>query len=457
MKLEPKLVEGTNAKLAEGIKCLDDTSISIMIEKHNRNESKSLDDQKDDKQTSQTEPPIEELGTTDLKNKDPKLDKGTVTEETDTEQRNSTEENATITSVNRISKIFPIDFKCDTCTFSLENEAKLGKYTRTKLRKHYKNKHFICEICREKCENIKHLRDHMLTVHIGKEGEMFCGVKNCDRKVGRYIDGSNKERSEQEQLCSVIQHRRFVHDNMGIYVCKICNSTYKILKEHRLVCNTNYDTSQQLWKKCIACHKKFKTDRDLIIHEKKIHLKIYSCNSCSYKATYNLIVHKEYQAIYNLIIHKAKHQEGKVICEKDGCSFVCVPAVFKRHLYKEHGEGKVLRCNFCDYKTFRTSILAAHEAGHAEFKDLMCSRCDYKTSRKDYMTRHESKHQETPKYFCDQCEYKSWDHSNFQVHIKVKHGSDIHKCQECNYQSKSSRSLRMHKFKHNHAGSAPYS
>jgi KRAB domain-containing zinc finger protein len=310
------------------------------------------------------------------------------------------------------------------------------------LTKHNGSKHFICKICCEKCDDNKHLSDHMVTRHIGKEGEIRCGVQNCDKKIGKFVEGSAKERGENEQISALIIHRTGVHDNIRFYVCKICNSTYKKLKEHRLVCNTKYDTSKHklIWKNCIACQKRFRTDRDLMIHNNKVHLKRYPCNSCSYKAT----------STYNLIHHKAKHQEGKVICEREGCSFVSVPGVLRKHLYEEHGEGKVFQCNFCEYQAYRPTILLNQEAIHAQGKEIKCSKCEYKTSRKDYMSRHESKHQETPKYFCDQCEYKSWDYSNFKVHIQVKHGSVVHKCQECDYQSKSSRSLRKHGLKQNH-------
>ena len=86
---------------------------------------------------------------------------------------------------------------CRYCNFRVPGEEKVGKF-RSKIRKHNKSKHFVCEICQKKHDNKDGLDAHMSSLHKNIEGMVICAVNGCERKMQR--------------LQTVLMHVRLDHD-----------------------------------------------------------------------------------------------------------------------------------------------------------------------------------------------------------------------------------------------------
>ena len=101
--------------------------------------------------------------------------------------------------------------QCEHCPFSLGSQ-KSGKYFKSKLRRHKKAEHHVCEICREKRDNADDLSSHMESVHRDSEGRIICGVGGCSMR---------SQSARGDLLEKTVTHVRIVHDQIT-YVCKEC-------------------------------------------------------------------------------------------------------------------------------------------------------------------------------------------------------------------------------------------
>jgi KRAB domain-containing zinc finger protein len=331
-----------------------------------------------------------------------------------------------------MSELGPVSTQCEYCSFSLEAPALMGKYTASKLRKHKKAEHNVCEICREKLDSSTELDNHMGKKHLTENGRLLCGLEGCN-KLTTYLS-----------IQVLLHHVRTVHDRVK-YICKTCNMPYRKWKSHKL------EHSLELLP-CTDCDLTFKSKKSLELHSKihsghvaeqpkQISPKL-SCDSCAFQTT-EVMKHKQFL----LTMHKRIHNEGSLVC--DMCTFVTKkPFVFKKHLTEEHDIGTVLQCTFCDYSTTSLSHFPNHVARHTREKTYKCDECDFKSHFKESIRKHKNRHRgDDAKYLCDECDYKTQDSCNFKTHKTVVHGSLILKCADCDYNTKSKRSLRQHKFK----------
>merc|ERR1712129_396561 len=73
-----------------------------------------------------------------------------------------------------ISNAGAVTSSCEHCSYSLEDKEKIGKYTRTKIRRHKRDCHFVCEVCKNMCESKGELETHMKNVHyVGPDIHQF--------------------------------------------------------------------------------------------------------------------------------------------------------------------------------------------------------------------------------------------------------------------------------------------
>ena len=333
--------------------------------------------------------------------------------------------------------------KCEYCDFTVDNE-KRAKYFMSKLRRHQRTKHNVCEICRKLHSTGDNLNKHIESVHTDKDGMIVCGVEGCTAKPQSLRKGS--------QISAALAHVRAIHDRLS-YQCGKCGKSYRWLKTHNRLYHSKDPKSLQNCDQCqFACLTKTKLRR----HKRLLHpiieegsvTKIVSklcCDLCSFET--NGLSQDE---IFKLIVHKRIHQEGKMLCHL--CSYNSEkPFTLKRHLAEEHDIGAVFKCTFCDYKTGGQSgrgHLRDHIARHTKEQTFICDQCDFSTCVKSALDVHIKRHGGTPNYLCHECDYKSYYFGNFRSHQQVKHGSVVLKCEECGFSTKSRRSLREHKSKH---------
>jgi len=334
-----------------------------------------------------------------------------------------------------VSKSGAVVAKCEHCSFSLEGKAKVGKYTRGKMRKHKRDCHFVCEVCRNKCESRDELKDHMKSVHTIRGGVSLCAVNGCTTLATNSAASTG--------LSKLILHVEVVHDKIR-FICKICNKPYRKWSEHKLL----HEIDPSELRTCTLCNLDFTSEKLFRIHNTHVHPKPQEeqtnkkgnlmCEKCSY-GTWKPI---------NFMIHKAKHTiDGEIKCEK--CPFSTKQRFsFREHLGKEHSIGEVFKCSICSYTTTAINKFNNHVSRHTKENQMMCDQCEYRTSVAIDLKRHMRKaHSDNPKYICDQCEYKTSDSSNFIAHKRSIHGSEVHQCEFCEYSTRSIRSFRGHRAK----------
>ena len=346
------------------------------------------------------------------------------------------------TEVLYVTKPQPSTFDCKYCSFTLPGTKK-GRMFSYQLRKHNKAEHHVCEICRKKNPNKGDLEAHMETEHKDSEG-LVCGIEGCNARAPR-----------KHPILMLIKHVEYAHDRVPS-ICRYCNKSYsseKSCRKHERLHSVD-PNSLHTCKECdyVCLSEKYMKTHKTLFHstskpENVLRPKnILSCNLCNFK-TNGLSQDEEYR----LMVHKSIHQEGQISC--DFCSFKSTKRfTLKRHLAEEHGMGKVLHCNQCNYKTgghTGESHMNTHKATHSKEKPFLCDKCEFSSRSKESLKGHMQRHDPTtPKYLCDGCDYKSSDRGNFAAHRTVKHGTVVLSCALCDYNTKSKRSLREHTKKH---------
>ena len=329
--------------------------------------------------------------------------------------------------------------KCDHCPFAVDSQN--SKHFRSKLRRHKKAEHNICEICYKKQGNKDELKDHMRIVHMEGDGRLMCGIDGCKLRP-KQIKG--------DSMIGVITHVKIVHERLK-YICRECGKPYRKWAKHKLIHNSKTLST------CPECQLTFIAEASLKKHRRISHPSSQSekvikastklsCVACSF-VTNGLSQDEPFK----LLVHMKLHQGGEMICNL--CPFKTRKRfTLQRHLTEQHMMGEIFQCTLCDYKTGGVSgrgHMKTHMSRHTKDQAFKCDQCDFVGYVRQSLERHmQRKHRETPKYLCDECDYKSSDFSNFNAHRQVKHGSVDLICDECGYNTKSSRSMREHKMKH---------
>jgi len=340
-----------------------------------------------------------------------------------------------------MSKEGLVSAKCEFCSYSLEGMEKGKRNARGKLRRHKRDFHLVCEICRTRCDSKTDMEFHMEKVHTGPTGEMLCGVKGCSTTA---VDSTTS--NFFTKLERIIKHVDNFHDKLR-YICQICDKPYRNWGRHKIL----HEADPTDLRTCNFCDRDFVSESKLEAHKKSVHPKSLEeyknrkgnlkCENCSYETMKSI----------NFVCHKANHaKDGQIQCEQ--CIFSTKSLfLFKKHMGQEHN-GQVYKCSTCTYTSHYISHYTTHISRHSKDNQQMCDKCDY-TSHvdKDFKRHLSNAHREQAKYTCDQCEYKSSDCSNFLAHKRVKHGTDVHQCEVCEYSTKSPRSFRQHRAKRHSA------
>ena len=237
----------------------------------------------------------------------------------------------------------------------------------------------------------------MDTEHKDSNGRLVCGIKGCT--------ASPK---------IMLAHVKLVHDRVP-WTCKQCNKPYYSHNRHKLLHRVDPNTLLT----CKECGYKCISENYMKRHKNMLHSaakpeKILLCNSCDFK-TDGLSRDEEFK----LMVHKRIHKDGQISC--DLCPFksqkgYTLKIYLKKHLAEEHGLGKVLYCNLCNYKTSANNYMTKHmnNTSHLKEKLFLCDKCEYSGWTKESLKRHMEIHNRTtPKYLCNECDYKCYDGSNF--------------------------------------------
>jgi KRAB domain-containing zinc finger protein len=192
--------------------------------------------------------------------------------------------------------------------------------------------------------------------------------------------------------------------------CGICSKEVRDINLHMMQLHSNNERPYE----CLFCDKKFKTKREVTIHE-KIHDKKFKCTLCTKKFA------QKAQLDYHLKVHENPNQFRCTICEKT-FSF---KSGLGYHL-KTHDKSiqKQFKCESCDYSTIEKQSLKRHQKHHEKL--------DRKLKNNPNRVK------------CPQCPSVIMK-SNLNVHIKLVHGRKYHvQCDYCGNFSSRKQNLLKH-------------
>ena len=181
-------------------------------------------------------------------------------------------------------------FECSKCNLKFKQKPNLKTHEKI----HDKPKELAeCSTCLKKFSSLKRLALHELT-HDEKFKCEYCEERfSRDLILKKHIQNvhlkTHVKESVQCEICSKIysdkysysQHYNQMHKGANYVKCNICLQTYsnvRCLLEHVDRMHTNVESKF----KCDACDKFFKTECDVKIHRKRVHLKInkFKCKIC---------------------------------------------------------------------------------------------------------------------------------------------------------------------------------
>lgn len=94
------------------------------------------------------------------------------------------------------------------------------------------------------------------------------------------------------------------------------------------------------------------------------------------------------------------------------------------HMYNQHtkrDESKLLKCKFCDYKTYTHLRMQRHEMIHSGDKPYKCTQCNYSSNQKTNLNTHMRTHTGDKPYKCPSCDYTAAHNVTLKGHIKAQH------------------------------------
>ena len=244
---------------------------------------------------------------------------------------------------------------CEICHKTLGSKSAF----RAHLKIHDGVKPYICLICNRLFRKMSHLQDHVET-HKGdaRKRDYECNVcqkKFFDRRVLRshmkiHVSLSTNVRQFKCEVChksfkrkSHLQEHTVVHlkHRPVVCTCIICKTGFKSVSSynrHMLKHKTGVSRWAAAKKfKCDLCSASYRTQSELIAHEKRLHDedKPFSCETC-YQTFTRIDSLRDHQELHNknrkrftcttcnMTYLTYKSLQGHMACHKDGKPFHCV-------------------------------------------------------------------------------------------------------------------------------------
>ena len=172
----------------------------------------------------------------------------------------------------------------------------------------------------------------------------------------------------------------------------------------------------------------------------------YKCDKCD----------KSFKESKYFYIHvRVDHEKSPYNCDVEGCeAFYHTPDGLRAHKNRAHHAISKYKCESCNKLFVGDVHLNVHKSAVHEGKIYKCDLCDYTYISHDSYKKHKSRHNKIdtgPKYKCDQCGKHFKQKGNFDLHVKVHHEKSTFDCDEegCNafyisYQGLNGLKIRVH-------------
>ncbi|XP_053623253.1 myoneurin-like isoform X4 [Plodia interpunctella] len=154
-----------------------------------------------------------------------------------------------------------------------------------------------------------------------------------------------------------------------------------------------------------------------------------------------------------VIATKAKFNEHfKKIHKRTKCTKCPAMLLYSeklRHMMKTHGDGLVITCGLCDYKSISKSRIAKHQRQvHMKEKNAQCLECGAKFFDDVCLKKHMVSHNPIKTYECTYCKKKFARSSTLNIHRAIHTGEKKKECQICGERFVQKASLNYHMVKH---------
>ncbi|XP_058819933.1 zinc finger protein 709-like [Topomyia yanbarensis] len=250
-------------------------------------------------------------------------------------------------------------------------------------------------------------------------------VKNSHASKRR----ENAEEREFEDFICYVCHKSFRNEkSLQIHqfprrteghVCRTCGATFLNLSTFMTHEKTHYAIREF---QCDLCDKAFYDERALRVH-KVCHNeeRPYVCDICS----------KSFLRKGNLKVHKRCHSQGIWECTHCQEKFKTKQSLVL-HIRYHTGE-KPYQCRYCENRYSHTTDRQRHEmAAHTKVRPHKCAKCPAAFIRKRQLTIHERTHTGERPYVCHICD-KGFIQNNFLTKHLASHEKDDEEMKEPEY------------------------
>ncbi|XP_068247300.1 uncharacterized protein [Palaemon carinicauda] len=311
-----------------------------------------------------------------------------------------------------------VDFKCPHCpnrTFVTQEG-----YNTHVSSMHEGAKPFACATCGKRFAYQHSLRNHY-ALHEPPKEEREYPCTTCGKVF--------------THPSSLIYHRESTHNNGRLFVCHICNASFK----HKQLLQRHYSVhSEERPYPCEICHQAFKTRGNLYNHmNTHTGLKKFTCEICG----------KQFNHLTSLTLHVRSHTGEKPF----KCEF-CAKRFTQNGNLQEHirihtGE-KPFCCENCGKKFTTSSQFKLHMRRHSGDRPFTCSYCSKGFLNRETCRAHERKHRGEKPYICAVCNKGFSEQYTLRKHLRMHTGEKPYTCSICSKTFRDASNLHKHRRSH---------
>ncbi|KAG5666770.1 hypothetical protein PVAND_014780 [Polypedilum vanderplanki] len=331
-------------------------------------------------------------------------------------------------------------YRCTLCSAKFMQKKSLDNHMLARHRETTK-----CDSCDAEFTTKRDMSNHVMQVHC----KLFREVEPHEITVNLKCIKCEEEYSSYEQLIEhVMGHKQsFKTEKTKCHFCPRNLKNYHDFLEH-----AKYH-AQPCTHECLTCKKRYPFDDKLFSHVKNH--KRYDCYKVECKKC-----KQKFRSAKDLEIHdKVKHnKETLFICP------ICAKSMssangLDQHIRYVHNKDqeKKFQCKSCPMKFILKTKLIRHEAIHSTERPHVCEICGNSFKHSEGLNLHMKRHNGTleRKHACNQCNHRFTTKHRLEQHMMTHTGLKPHECKFCDraYASKGDLVKHMQKL---HVGDAIY-